>query len=57
MRSKVITVSLIWIVGLGVLRISSCGRGHFYTAFTGPGLAAQAERGPADIKGHLLFLR
>ena len=53
LKIKIITVSLVWIVGFGVLSNSSCGRNRFFSAFTGPELATHAERVPVEIKGHL----
>jgi hypothetical protein len=49
MRNKVIIICLIWIVGLGVLRVGGCGHNHF-SSIAGPELAAHVEREPTEIK-------
>ena len=52
MRNKIITVSLIWIVGLAVLEVGSCGRNRRdFSSLSRQQLASQAERESAEIKG------
>jgi hypothetical protein len=50
MRNKVIIICLIWIVGLGVLRVGGCGHNPRFSSIAGPELAARIEREPAEIK-------
>ncbi len=51
MRNKVIIICLIWIVGLGVLRVGSCGHNRRdFSSLAGPELASHTEREPTEIK-------
>ena len=50
MRNKIATISLIWIVGLGVLKVGSCGHNRRdFSSLSRQQLASQAQ--PVEIKG------
>ena len=51
-KNKIITVSLVLIVGLSVLSSGTCGRNRRdFSAFARSELASHTEREPAEIKG------
>ena len=51
MRKKITTISLIWIVGLVVLKVGTCGHNRFsdFSSLSWRQLVSQAQ--PAEIKG------
>lgn len=51
MRKKITTISLIWIVGLVVLKVGTCGHNRFsdFSSLSRHQLASQAQ--PVEIKG------
>ena len=51
MRKKITTIFLIWIVGLVVLKVGTCGHNRFsdFSSLSWQQLASQAQ--PVEIKG------